>query len=79
MPLYFFDSWHDGRLITDHDGLELPDAAAAQAFAVKGLADLAADALPRARRRSLAVDVRDYHHRLVLRTELTLETHLSLE
>jgi hypothetical protein len=59
MPRYFFDTRDDDRLLSDDEGLELPDMEAVKVQAAKSLAELAVDVLPCSIRRELAVEVRD--------------------
>jgi hypothetical protein len=59
MPRYFFDTRDDDRLLSDDEGLELPDMEAVKVQAAKSLAELARDVLPCSTRRELAVEVRD--------------------
>ena len=73
MPHYFFDTRDGDNFIRDELGIELDGVEAARDEATAGLADLAKDALPRAIRRELAVEVRDGAERQLLRASLWFE------
>lgn len=70
MPRYFFDSRDGDTLIIDDEGVEIADPGRVRIMAAKGLAELAADALPASHSRCLGIDVRDGDGP-VLTTELT--------
>ena len=76
MPLYYFDTRDDDRLIRDDVGVELPDLRAATKVAARSLAELALEVLPGSVARCLGVDVRDDQSRDVLTTELTYKALL---
>lgn len=71
MPLYFFDTRDNDKLIRDDEGLELPDVQAATKEASRSLVELAQEVLPGKTEHCLRVDVRDDQDRDVLTTELT--------
>ncbi len=73
MPRYFFDYRDGEQLATDSEGTELPDLGTAQAEAVQTLAELARDALPGSRRKSLVMLVRDEAGRDKLELSLRFE------
>jgi hypothetical protein len=76
MPIFFFDTRDDGKLIHDDEGLEFPDLEAVRVQAAKSLAELAADVLPGSTQRCLGVDVRDARNRAILTTELTFKAFI---
>ena len=59
MPRYFFDSRDGDRVIRDDEGIELDGIETALDEATRALRDLAKDAIPKATRRELAIEVRD--------------------
>ena len=59
MPRYFFDTRDNEALVTDEEGLELPDLQAVKVQAGLALAELARDVIPGSVRRHLSVEVRD--------------------
>jgi hypothetical protein len=78
MPIYFFDTRDGDTFVSDDDGEELSDLAAAKAVASISLAELARDVLPESERRVLIVEVRD-EKRLVLEARLTYEAIAIVE
>ncbi|KAA2235673.1 hypothetical protein F0L46_18865 [Salinarimonas soli] len=60
------------KLIVDDTGLELDGLQAAQDEAVRGLSEIAKDALPDGVRRDFIVEVRDEGGRKLLRASLSL-------
>ena len=76
MPRYFFDSRDGHELIRDDDGLELGGIDEARDEATRGLSDLARDALPKATRRELAIEVRDVAGRRLIRASLVFEVQV---
>jgi hypothetical protein len=76
MPRYFFDTRDGDRFVRDDDGLELDGIEQARDEATRGLTDLAGDALPKAVRRELAIEVRDEADRQRLRASLWFEVQI---
>lgn len=72
MPRFFFDVIDD-KTTTDDIGLDLEDLDAAQREVVRTLPGLARDALPDARSREFAIEVRDDAGRKLLRATLALK------
>ena len=72
MPLYFFDTRDNDRLIEDEIGLELPDLEAVTAEAGRSLAEIARDVLSDSSKRELAIEVLD-ERQAVLRAVLSFE------
>ncbi|MBV8848066.1 MAG: hypothetical protein JOZ16_00605 [Methylobacteriaceae bacterium] len=73
MPHYFFDTRSDSHLVRDESGQHLDGMDAVRNEAARGLADLAHDAIPRASRGELAVEVRDEADQAVLTAALRFE------
>ena len=59
MPRYFFDIREGNYLAVDEEGVELPDAQAAEAEAARSLADMARDHLLARTSHVLVIEVRD--------------------
>jgi hypothetical protein len=77
VPRYFFDS-HDGDgFIRDDEGIELDGIAAALDEATRALRDIAKDAIPKAARRELAIEVRD-DRRPLIRASLWFEVQVLI-
>jgi hypothetical protein len=72
VPRYFFDTYDGNRLITDPEGIELPNLEQVKAEAQRALPDLARDALPDGDQKTFIVSVRDEAGQVVLRAALTL-------
>ena len=75
MPRFFFDTRDGDRFIRDDEGIELDGIEAARDQATRGLRDLAKDAIPKATRRELAVEVRDGSRQLI-RASLSFEVRV---
>lgn len=73
MHRYYFDSRDGDSFIEDDEGLEYPNIELARDAATAALADMAKDVLPGSLRRELAIEVRDEHRELLLRTCLVFE------
>jgi hypothetical protein len=78
MPRYFFDSRDGDHFIRDDEGVELDGIEQARDEATLALRDLAKDALPRATRRELSIEVRDEAGRQLIRASLWFEVHVLL-
>jgi hypothetical protein len=78
MPIYFFDTRDGDTFVSDDNGVELSDLAAAKVVASISLAELARDVLPSSERRVLIVEVRS-EDRLVLEARLTFEAILTVD
>lgn len=78
VPRYFFDS-RDGDFVRDDEGLEFDGIERARDEAMRGLADLAREAIPKSTRRELAVDVRDEAGRQLLRVSLWFEVEVQAQ
>jgi hypothetical protein len=76
---YFFDSRDGDRFVRDEDGMELDGIAAARDEATLALRDLARDALPKATRRELSIEVRDESDRQVIKASLWCEVQVLAE
>ena len=76
VPLYFFDTRDDDKVIRDDVGLEFPGLEEVKRQAAKSLAEMAVDVLPGALRRVLGVDVRDEDGDAVLTAELIFEARI---
>jgi hypothetical protein len=76
VPLYFFDTRDDGRVVRDDQGLEFPDLEAMKREAARSLAELALDVLPGVMRRVLGVDVRDEQGDPILTAEMIFEARI---
>lgn len=74
MPRFFFDTFDDGSLITDTEGIELTDRNAARQQAIKTLPYMALDALPDGSSRSFAVELRDESGTRLFRAELSFSS-----
>lgn len=72
MPRYFFDTFDGDRLITDSEGIELPDLEQVKAEAQRALPDLARDVLPDGDQKTFIVSVRDEAGQVILRAALSL-------
>lgn len=72
----FFDSRDGDEFFRDEDGLELAGIEAAREEATAGLADFAKDAVLKAGRREMAIEVRDESERQLLRASLWFEVQL---
>jgi hypothetical protein len=73
MPRYFFDTRDGDAFVRDEEGLVFGGIARARDEATRALADFAHDALPKAVRRELAIEVRDEADRHILRASLWFE------
>lgn len=78
VPHYFFDTYDGDRLITDTQGIELPNLERVKAEAQMTLPDLARDALPNGDQKTFIVSVRDEAGQVVLRAALTLIVETAL-
>jgi len=72
VPRYFFDTFDGDRLITDSEGIELPDLEQVKAEAQRALPDLARDVLPDGDQKTFIVSVRDEAGQVILRAALSL-------
>ena len=78
MPRYHFPSWDGDSSVPDEDGLDLPGLEQARALAVRGLTELARDALSgSAGERVLTMRVLDGDDRPVLEYRLLFEVVLD--
>jgi hypothetical protein len=59
MPVFFFDVLQDGTLSSDTEGSDLANLESAIEEAVKAMAEMSGDAIPRTRRRRLTMTIRD--------------------
>ena len=73
MARYFFDSRDGDHFIRDDEGVELDGVEQARDEATLALRDLAKDALPKATRRELSIEVRDEAGRQLIRASLRFE------
>ena len=73
MPLYYFDVLRNGDTAIDAQGHELVDAQHAHKEAVRTLAEMGAEEIPKDGRLDLAVAVADERHRLLFKTSLRFE------
>jgi hypothetical protein len=64
---YFFDAYDGEHLIPDVNGIELPNLATARAEVQRALPDMAGDALPNGKQRTLVASVRDEAGQAMLR------------
>lgn len=71
MPRYFIDTDDGSTRVRDEGGLDLPDAAAARAEAIRALPDMARDTMPNGDRRTLVSEVRDERGTVVYHATLT--------
>jgi hypothetical protein len=78
VPRYYFDTYDGNRLITDPEGIELPNLEQVKAEAQRALPDLARDALPVGDQNTFIVSVRDEAGQVVLRAALTLIIETTL-
>jgi hypothetical protein len=76
MPRYYFDVRDGDRFIRDEDGLDYPNIEAARDAATVALAEMAKDALPRAERHHIAIEVRDEAKQPLLIAGLTFEIRI---
>jgi hypothetical protein len=72
VPRYFFDTYDGNRLITDPEGMELPNLERVKVEAQNALPDLARDALPGGDQKTFIVSVRDDAGQVILRAALSL-------
>lgn len=72
MPLFFFDTLEDGKLITDGDGLAFPGLPIAREEAVRALGEMARDKLRCRDGQQIAISIRDSSPEPVFTASLTL-------
>ena len=77
MARYFFDSRDGDHFIRDDEGVELDGIEQARDEATLALRDLAKDALPKATRRELSIEVRDEAGRQLIRASLLFEVDVT--
>ena len=73
----FFDSRDGDHFIRDDEGVELDGIEQARDEATLALRDLAKDALPKATRRELSIEVRDEAGRQPIRASLLFEVEVT--
>lgn len=73
MPLFYFDILKNGELALDHQGHELASARIAHKEAVRALAEMGAEEIPKDGHLELAVAVADNRHRILFKTSLSFE------
>jgi hypothetical protein len=76
MPRFYFDVRDGDRFIRDEDGLDYSNIEAARDAATVALAEMAKDALPRAERHHIAIEVRDGAKQPLLIAGLTFEIRI---
>lgn len=72
MPLFYFDVREGVRFVTDAEGLEFPDMAAAEREAAEAAASIGRDLLPKGIARSVTVEVRNENRQRVITATVTL-------
>ena len=75
MPRFYFDVRQDNQLVTDAEGEEHPNAAAAQREAALAVAHLSKELL-RGEPGQLVVEVRDEEGRPVVRAKISLDVQI---
>lgn len=73
MPLYYFDVLRNGDAVIDGHGHDLVDAQHAHKEAVRTLAEMGAEEIPKDGRLDLAVAVADARRRMLFKTSLRFE------
>ena len=73
VPRFYFDIRDGDQFIRDEYGLDYPNIETARDSATIALAEMAKEALPRAERHHIAVEVRDEAKEPLLMAELTFE------
>lgn len=79
MPMFYFDFVHNGETNRDAVGQDLADEHVAQREAVRALAEIAAEEIPRDGKLVLAVTVADAGRRATFRALLTFDPTVPLE
>ncbi|HEV7346620.1 MAG TPA: hypothetical protein VGN60_13410 [Devosia sp.] len=79
MPKYFFDIIENGHLTVDHEGYELKDRHHAHREAVKTIAAMAAEEIPKDGDMKLTVAVADDRHHILFKTHVRFEPGGSSE
>jgi hypothetical protein len=74
MARYFFDSYDNGRLTADRDGLECASREALRYQATKTLPHMALDALPNGPEHEFAIVARDEAGQQVFRATLSFQS-----
>ena len=74
---YFFNSRDGDHFIRDDEGVQLDGIEQARDEATLALRDLAKDALPKATRRELSIEVRDEAGRQLIRASLLFEVEVT--
>jgi CBS-domain-containing membrane protein len=73
---FYFDIRDGEQFIRDDEGLDCPDIKAARDLATVALAEMAKEALPRAERHHIAIEVRDEAERAAAVAGLTFEVRI---
>lgn len=78
MPRYFFDII-DGGFTIDDEGIELPDAQAARAEAIRSLPDIVKNLLHAKDEHEVSVTVRDEGGKPIFEATLTIEARWLMD
>ena len=73
VPKYYFDVRTNDHIQVDHDGTDLPNDREAHRAAIKAIAKLAAEEIPRDGPLQLTIGVADEDHHLLHRVRVTFE------
>jgi hypothetical protein len=72
MKRFFFDLVEDGVSVSDVDGIMLPELDEAELEAAGAMAQMMANAVPRANQHNMAVVIRDAAHTPLARVSISL-------
>ncbi|MET3901422.1 hypothetical protein ABIB57_005393 [Devosia sp. UYZn731] len=73
MPKFFFDIVENDKVSIDHDGIEFDDRQQAHREAVKTIAAIAAEEIPKDGKLELTVAVADESHHVLFKTHVRFE------
>ena len=74
MALYYFDTWHGDKVVSENEGVECVDDEAACGAAAKALLEVARDVVDGTASCELSVEVSDAQKKPLCRATLQFET-----